>query len=650
VNAFNSSHLHITNNYVPKPLSWKKKSLFAAATTLFALIAAETLLTIFGIRPVTDTRDPFVGFAQQIPLMELARGADGQEYYRTSANKLVWFNAQSFPKQKSSKTRRIFCMGGSTTYGHPYDDTTSFSGWMREYLPLIDDSHEWQVINCGGISYASYRVAALMEELANYQPDIFVVYSVHNEFLERRTYADMFERSRAQMGLQAALSRTKTYAAVEQLIDGFRGRSQASPSEQLYAMDILPGEVDEILNHTIGPIDYHRDPLWRQKVVAHYESNLRRMIDIAQLAGATIVFVSPASNERNCSPFKSEFEASVTTADQDYINKAVAHAEVLLQSRNNNIHNNEAAATTYKAAQQELESAIRKDPGFAIAHYRLGQILWEQKRLDEAQNAFQLALNTDVCPLRAVEEITVAIHRTCEERHVPMVDFESKLRQWSRERLGHACLGDELFLDHVHPTIEVNDQLAQWILASLLESKIISGKSLNSIDPKAKQEASARIGSRIDQKSHGVSLRNLAKVLHWAGKFDEAAPRASDAIELLPNDPESRFVLADCLKNIGDIDGALRQYELLFSGENDWPRGYLPYGELLYQQGQFLKAKTFLMLAVLREPSNPYAHFMLGKTHIELNETQFAIDSLSEASRLYPNEPGTLKLMEQLKR
>ena len=45
-----------------------------------------------------------------------------------------------------------------------------------------------EIINTGGISYASYRVARLMEELLAYQPDVFVIYTGHNEFLEKRIY------------------------------------------------------------------------------------------------------------------------------------------------------------------------------------------------------------------------------------------------------------------------------------------------------------------------------------------------------------------------------------------------------------------------------------------------------------------------------
>jgi hypothetical protein len=46
-------------------------------------------------------------------------------------------------------------MGGSTVYGRPYDDTTSFPGWLRELLPVADLTSNWEVINTGGESYAN---------------------------------------------------------------------------------------------------------------------------------------------------------------------------------------------------------------------------------------------------------------------------------------------------------------------------------------------------------------------------------------------------------------------------------------------------------------------------------------------------------------
>ena len=604
-----------------QPLRWYKKVIFSLLTTIVALAVVEFALRVAGIQPVTDSRDPFVGFSQQIPLMESVRDEAGKEFLRTARSKLHWFNDQVFPKQKESDVRRVFCLGGSTTYGHPYDDKTSFSGWLREYLPVVDGAHRWEVINCGGISYASYRVAALMEELVQYDPDLFVVFSAHNEFLERRTYADMFERSAASLQIHAALSHTRTYALADRLILGEPGNPRT----------LLPAEVDEILNHTIGPSDYHRDPKWRSQVVAHYELNLRRMVTIARQANCQIVFVVPASNERNCSPFKSEFAEQATAAQRSEVLDLIAQAE---------------RESELEKAISTLTKATQVAPELAEARYRLGKLLMQAQRFENAHIEFMAALNADVCPLRAIDEIAAAIRRVGAQLHVPVIEFEKQLRELCQQHFGHSCLGEEYFLDHVHPTIEVNRQLALWIIDELQRAKIVLG-----IDPRAAQirselaTATEHVMNRIDQRAHGVALRNLAKVLHWSGKFAEAAPRASDALELLIDDPESRYVLADCLYHTGDDKGALAQYELLFSGPNDWSKAYMPYADLLVERREFARAKPYLMLALLTDPTNAYTHFLLGRTHLELGEYRFAVDNLTEANRIFPDEPETIKLL-----
>jgi len=117
-----------------RPLPMWKKAMFGLVTvaSLFALL--EGALALVGVQSVLVTRDPFVGFAP-LPLFVETRDDDGRALMTTAPNKLAYFNRQSFPKAKSAGTFRIFCLGGSTTYGHPYDDTTSFSAWLRELLP-----------------------------------------------------------------------------------------------------------------------------------------------------------------------------------------------------------------------------------------------------------------------------------------------------------------------------------------------------------------------------------------------------------------------------------------------------------------------------------------------------------------------------------
>jgi hypothetical protein len=84
--------------------------------------AIEMTLALFGVTPDLLTEDPLLGFAENIPQFTETTRADGSVIMATANNKRGLFNYQEFPKQKGSNSYRIFCMGGSTTYGRPYAD------------------------------------------------------------------------------------------------------------------------------------------------------------------------------------------------------------------------------------------------------------------------------------------------------------------------------------------------------------------------------------------------------------------------------------------------------------------------------------------------------------------------------------------------
>ncbi|MDA1049636.1 MAG: tetratricopeptide repeat protein [Planctomycetota bacterium] len=603
--------------------SWRKKLAFAFVATVGFFLLFEFGLRLGGVQPVTDRNDPFAGFSQ-LPMLEAVEGDGGEQLLTTARGKLVWFNAQTFPRQKPAGTRRVFCVGGSTTYGRPYWDMTSYCGWLRELLPLADSSCDWEVINAGGISYASYRVAAVMEELARYEPDLFIVYSAHNEFLERRTYAGMFEQSPVKLRVSAALSQTRTWA----LLDRVLGRQEHV--EPTTASSMFSEEVDEILNHTVGPSDYHRDNQWREDVLQHYELNLQRMAAIAKRAGAKIVFLAPAANEKDCAPFKSEAISGLSDTQVKQFRSHLAGAQEHM------------AAGQLDDAMLSLEQAQVIDDGYAAVHYQMGKALFALGRTEQAHQAFERALDQDVCPLRALPEITASIRRVAHREHVPVVDFGAQMKAKCEKEFGHPCLGAEYFLDHVHPTMDVHRQLALWIIEVLQRERIVADSALSS---EAVNAVAQRIDSRIDKTAQGVALRNLAKVLHWAGKFDEAAPRAADALRLIENDLESQFLLAECWRQMGRSDEALLQFERLFEIEPNYERGYIPFGMLLADRGHLAAAKMYLSMGIYLHPDRDDAHHALGAAHLRAGEYELAKQSLLEASTLNPNEPSTLTLL-----
>ena len=223
-------------------MSTRKKVLFATVACIGISLLVEAALAIFGVKPMRYERDPYVGFSGHMPLFVQERSQ-----MVTAENKRRIFNYQQFPTHKPKNAYRIFCIGGSTTYGHPYTDSTSFCGWLRAMLPKADPSREWELINCGGVSYASYREALLMEELIKYQPDLFIILTGHNEFLEQRTYGELKRMPKIIHETDSVLSKTRSYAALKRTIDRTRKEAQT-----------LPAEVDTILDNTVAPQAYHR--------------------------------------------------------------------------------------------------------------------------------------------------------------------------------------------------------------------------------------------------------------------------------------------------------------------------------------------------------------------------------------------------------
>ena len=589
----------------PHRIGTRKKLLFSLLVVASILAVAELTLGLLWDPPPPD--DPFVGFSASTPL--LVTSDDGQRSQINPA-KRVWFNAQEFPSPKPAGTFRIVCLGGSTTYGRPFDDATSFCGWLRTLLPMVDGSRNWEVVNAGGISYASYRVARVMEELSDQQVDLFILYTGQNEFLERRTYGDLIEGSEVPRLLASLSSKTNVGRFVQATVDSYRS---ATPED---TREILPDEVDEILNHTIGPTDYRRDPQWSRRVVEHFRLNLKRMQRLASDAGAKLVVITPVSNLRDCAPFKSDFADGTDSPTRQRLLDLLAKAR------------QESSAQSYSEALATLESITETDDQNADVAFRLGETLLALGRPDEALSYFQLAIDLDICPLRATSPIKQCVREFIAEEAVIGVDAETHLASINRKDLGHACLGSESLLDHVHPTIDVHREIALLILQSLHDEGIVS--DVPSIEHV--QDATETVEQQLDPRRQAIAFRNLAKVMHWAGKEQEARRHALDALKLMPDDLESRFVLADCLERMGDPQAAMNQYTRLFE-MGEFPRAYQPFGELLASQGHYESAKAYLMQAIFASEGNRQAsaYESLGRLHQFLGEDDLAAECFEMA-------------------
>lgn len=593
-----------------RPLSLRKKLLFAGVLTALLLLLAEALLALVGFEPIGFEGDPYVGFASYSPLFVQQTGRDGNAWMVTAESKLSLFNEQRFPKKKPPRAYRIFCMGGSTTYGHLYEDSTSFCGWLREFLDEADDSRRYEVINAGGISYASYRVARLMEELVRYEPDLFIVYTGQNEFLERRTYASAIETPAPVRTLDSLLMRTRTYSAVRRLVKP-SGRQPASGE------GLLPGEVRAILDSSVGPQAYHRDDRLRERVLEHFRFNLDRMVHIARSAGAQVIFVTPASNLRDCSPFKSEHRAGFSDADLAAFEDLLARAE---------------RAGDPQQALTHLDHAAAIDDRYADVHYRRARLLWQLGRYPDAKAAFVRARDEDVCPLRALTPMPGIVAEIASAHRVSLVDFAGLIESRSE----HGIPGDDWFLDHVHLSIDGYRMLGLALLDEMTKLGIVQPNA--SWGDEAIDRVTARVEARLDHRAQAVALRNLSKTLGWAGRKDEADRLALQALELSHEDAEALYQAGNAYYERGDLDRALEHYRRsLEMAPNSWQAHY-GIGLVLADRGNIEPAMDHYGQALALNPDFADAHYNLARLYEVRSDLDQAAGHYREAIRIQPED------------
>lgn len=599
----------------PKRPAWKD-ILFAVLVVCSFFAALELGLLLLGVQPLSHSHDPYVGFTSRLPLFVEETGPQGQVVRVTAASKLQFFNKQAFIEEKPTGAYRVFCLGGSTTHGRPYDDTTSFCGWLREFLPQVDPSRQWEVINAGGISYASYRIALLMEELLGYDPDLFIVYSGHNEFLEKRTYSQTVAVPSVLRGLGALASRTRTAAALKRAIEAASSDSGRSRTEGKN----LPGEVDTILEEDmmVGPEAYRRDELFQRKAFEHYRYNLNRMIEMARSVGSRILLVNPASNLRHCSPFKSENRHDLGPSQSRRWRALFDQA------------NQAYGAGKPQEALAAIEEATAIDDAFAHLDYLRGQVLWQLERFAEAKAAFLRARDQDICPLRILSPMEHILESVAAEQEVPLVDFVELAEGQSENETP----GENLFLDHVHPTIEGHRLLALALLEEMERQKIVKVSSTWS--EAAIRQVSQELESRLDDEAHSMALHNLAAVLSWAGKFEEARKLALRAIQRFPNNAQAHYQAGINGSAMGQNDRAIHHYRRALQLKPDHVEAHSQLGKLLLERGQWEEAIRHSRHALELRPGYAEAYTYLGNALLAQGQSQEAIRHYQRAAQLKP--------------
>jgi len=397
---------------------------------LALLLLVEVLVRLF-VAPAggIELQDPYVSFEGTRPLFVPA--ASGRRF-ETSSERLTFFQRDSFAAVKDAHTRRVFCLGGSTVQGRPYSIETSFTSWLELSLQAADPQTNWEVVNCGGISYAGYRLVPIMREILEYDPDLFIIYTGHNEFLEDRTYGRIKKMPSLLKKVHRIMLNLQTYRLI------------STPRPRSLSKSVLPVEVQAKLDYEQGLESYRRDDIWRDATIEHFRFNIECMAKMSLAADVPIILVNPVSNIRDCPPFKSEFSQALSRREVENVVKLWAKASTL-----------DWADVAEKV--NLLEQALAIEPRHAGLLYAAGKCYERMGRWGQAKERFMAAKEQDICPLRILEPMREAIRDLAGRYKLPLLDAEMIIE----EQTDNAIAGNMWLLDHVHPTISGHQLIAK---------------------------------------------------------------------------------------------------------------------------------------------------------------------------------------------
>lgn len=424
-----AENFHRKSRYV-----WRFR-LAAIAMGFLPLLVAESLLGVLDLPKQEAAIDPYVDLHHLRPLFEL----DPQtQTLSIGSERLHLFRPASFAAQKPAGAFRVFALGGSTTQGEPYSTETAFPEWLKLNLQAQSPEANFEVINCGGLSYASYRVLAILQEVLDYAPDLIVIYTGQNEFLEQRTYEN-WKPANSSLEVIAWLSRMRTVRFARSWVASPAAREEGSTKTE------LASEVDALLDYSGGLNDYHRDDPWREPIVNHFRWNLEQMIRACQNRRVPLILIRPVTNLIDCPPFKFEIDSKLR-ADQQ---AEFAERWDALRTDRDRVHDPMA----------EVDYLLAIDPQHAGALYLKGRLLADRGDWEVAKRYFVAAKDADVCPLRAITPIVESVTELAHRFDVPLVDAERMFSELSE----HEIPGSQWLVDHVHPTIEGHQRIGEGL-------------------------------------------------------------------------------------------------------------------------------------------------------------------------------------------
>ena len=189
----------------------------------------------------------------------------------------------SIPKEKSSGTFRIICLGASSTFGWGVERTEAYPAVLETMLNKTLSPKKIEVINAGQIGYTTYQGKKFFKDrLVDYKPDAVTIEYLLNDVDQCRFFRNDGRRDSQTPRLPAAalelrkwMTQSRIYLCLQRIIGNFKQKNTA------YAAAILKNRF------TLSTI---------RVTQKEYEKNISEIIEFCISRGISVVLIKMPVN------------------------------------------------------------------------------------------------------------------------------------------------------------------------------------------------------------------------------------------------------------------------------------------------------------------------------------------------------------------
>jgi tetratricopeptide (TPR) repeat protein len=495
----------MSTTYSQKPeISPLKKLLFGVSFFIVILLILEFILSFAGLEKYDKEFMPKSSY----PIFVSGKG-DMSDYYVTSTHFGAYINKQSFLRIKPAGLTRIFVIGGSAAYGFPYNADHGFSGYLSRALNKAAPGR-YEVINASGMSFGSHRVLDVLQDVLLFEPDLVIIYSGNNEYVERNILPETKKAPAAMEKINSIFNQTDIYRAIRLTL------FKISPKvfERRMKQDI----TDIRSNPRVSRGDIGRSLHTDSTILANYRKNITDMKKLLVQQGVKAVFCTVPVDIGGWLPDSGLPQFADDTAAQRWLELVDLRDEAFKKS-------DLAQEAEY---MKKILEITPNDPGM---RFNYGKILWLLRQYKASYQELVKAKDLDYRPTRALSSFNEVIRSTVDESNgVYLADLENMIKE---KYLQGQARG--IFLDYCHLTETGNKLVAQWLLPDI--KNIIRSPQLDitllsrfiKADPRAKTKSGFVRGHELyaqaltfeNNNRPDLAEKNYIQALDYLPNFDQ---------------------------------------------------------------------------------------------------------------------------------